>query len=77
MLPWITDISKSKKFEKKKTKNTNLFEAKSFENVYQSQNGSKVTILSYQYHPFDYEKSADSIYKNYKLQFTKDFETEN
>ncbi|MFY7810699.1 MAG: TraB/GumN family protein, partial [Flavobacterium sp.] len=63
--------NKTKKFEKKKTKNTNLFEAKSFENVYQSQNGSKVTILSYQYHPFDYEKSADSIYKNYKLQFTK------
>jgi uncharacterized protein YbaP (TraB family) len=70
-------LNKTKKYEKKKTKNTNLFESKSFENTYQSQNGSKVTVLSYQYHPYDFEKSPDSIYKNYKQQFTKDFETEN
>jgi uncharacterized protein YbaP (TraB family) len=69
-------INSTKKFEKKKSKNSNIFEAKVFENIYKSQNGSKVNIYSYQFHPFDFEKSPDSIYKNYKQQFNKDFETE-
>lgn len=69
-------VNSTKKFEKKKTKNTNLFESQLFNHSYVSQNGSKVDVISFRYHPYQYEKAPDSIYVDYKNTFLKEVSDE-
>jgi uncharacterized protein YbaP (TraB family) len=64
----------SKSTSRKGNKKINVFTSNSDNFFFQSENGNKVALSTYQYHKYQSEKSIDSIYASIRKDISKNFE---